>query len=78
MQFNNGDQILLSCEDGGVTYICCPKGNGLLQLTIILGGGNEPVTYSAFYPVTEGTSVANFSLPINQQSLENLASAQTT
>ena len=28
MQFNNGDQILLSCEDG----------NGLLRITIILGG----------------------------------------
>ncbi len=37
MQFNNGDQILLSCEDGSVTYMCL-EGNGLLRITIILGG----------------------------------------
>ena len=36
MQFNNGDQILLSCEDGSVTYMLA--GNGLLRITIILGG----------------------------------------
>lgn len=37
MQFNNGDQILLSCEDGSVTYMLS-EGNGLLRITIILGG----------------------------------------
>lgn len=74
MQFNNGDQILLSCEDGSVTYMLS-GGQWAPTDNYYLRWGNEPVTYSAFYPVTEGTSVANFSLPINQQSLENLASA---
>ena len=74
MQFNNGDQILLSCEDGSVTYMLA-GGQWAPTDNYYLRWGNEPVTYSAFYPVTEGTSVANFSLPINQQSLENLASA---
>lgn len=74
MQFNNGDQILLSCEDGSVTYMLS-EGQWAPTDNYYLRWGNEPVTYSAFYPVTEGTSVANFSLPINQQSLENLASA---
>ena len=74
MQFNNGDQILLSCEDGSVTYMLA-GGQWAPTDNYYLRWGNEPVTYFAFYPVTEGTSVANFSLPINQQSLENLASA---
>lgn len=74
MQFNNGDQILLSCEDGSVTYMLA-GGQWAPTDNYYLRWGNEPVTYSAFYPVTEGISVANFSLPINQQSLENLASA---
>lgn len=37
--------------------------------------GAEPVTYSAFYPVVSGASTANFTLPTNQQRLENLAKA---
>ena len=37
MQFNNGDQILLSCEDGSVTYMLS-GGQWAPTVTIILGG----------------------------------------
>ena len=73
-QFNEGDEIQLSCEDGYLSYVlsegkCIPTDNYYLRW------GAEPVTYLAFYPVVSGASTANFTLPTNQQRLENLGKA---
>lgn len=73
-QFNEGDELQLSCEDGYLNYVFfggkwSPTDNYYLRW------GTEPVTYSAFYPVINGASTANFILPTNQQRLENLANA---
>lgn len=73
-QFNEGDQIQLTCEDGYLTY-ALSGGKWTPTDNYYLRWGAEPVTYSAFYPVVSGASTLNFTLPANQQRLENLANA---
>ena len=73
-QFNEGDEIQLSCEDGYLNYVLA-GGKWVPTDNYYLRWGAEPVTYSAFYPVVSGASTANFTLPTNQQRLENLAKA---
>ena len=73
-QFNEGDQIQLTCEDGYLTY-ALSGGKWAPTDNYYLRWGAEPVTYSAFYPVVSGASMLNFTLPANQQRLENLANA---
>ena len=73
-QFNEGDQIQLTCEDGYLTY-ALSGGKWTPTDNYYLRWGAEPVTYSAFYPVVNGASTLNFTLPANQQRLENLANA---
>lgn len=73
-QFNEGDEIRLSCEDGYLSYVLS-EGKWIPTDNYYLRWGAEPVTYSAFYPVVSGASTANFTLPTNQQRLENLAKA---
>ena len=73
-QFNEGDEIQLSCEDGYLNYVLS-EGKWVPTDNYYLRWGEEPVTYSAFYPVVSGASTANFTLPTNQQRLENLAKA---
>lgn len=73
-QFNEGDEIQLSCEDGYLNYVLS-EGKWIPTDNYYLRWGAEPVTYSAFYPVVSGASTANFTLPTNQQRLENLAKA---
>lgn len=73
-QFNEGDEIQLSCEDGHLNYVLS-EGKWVPTDNYYLRWGEEPVTYSAFYPVVSGASTANFTLPTNQQRLENLAKA---
>ena len=73
-QFNEGDEIQLSCEDGYLNYVLS-EGKWIPTDNYYLRWGVEPVTYSAFYPVVSGASTANFTLPTNQQRLENLAKA---
>lgn len=73
-QFNEGDEIQLSCEDGYLSYVLS-EGKWIPTDNYYLRWGAEPVTYSAFYPVVSGASTANFILPTNQQRLENLAKA---
>mgnify|MGYP000507743012 FL=1 len=73
-QFNEGDEIQLSCEDGYLSYVLS-EGKWIPTDNYYLRRGAEPVTYSAFYPVVSGASTANFTLPTNQQRLENLAKA---
>ena len=73
-QFNEGDEIQLSCEDGYLSYVFS-EGKWIPTDNYYLRWGAEPVTYSAFYPVVSGASTANFTLPTNQQRLENLAKA---
>ena len=73
-QFNEGDEIQLSCEDGYLNYVLS-EGKWVPTDNYYLRWGAEPVTYSAFYPVVNGASTANFTLPTNQQRLENLAKA---
>ncbi|WP_175630639.1 fimbrillin family protein [Bacteroides acidifaciens] len=73
-QFNEGDELQLSCEDGYLNYVFS-GGKWSPTDNYYLRWGTEPVTYSAFYPVINGASTANFILPTNQQRLENLANA---
>ena len=73
-QFNEGDEIQLSCEDGYMNYVLA-GGKWVPTDNYYLRWGAEPVTYSAFYPVVSGASTTNFTLPTNQQRLENLAKA---
>ena len=73
-QFNEGDEIQLSCEDGYLNYVLA-GGKWVPTDNYYLRWGAEPVTYSAFYPVVGGASTTNFTLPTNQQRLENLAKA---
>ena len=73
-QFNEGDEIQLSCEDGYLNYVLA-GGKWVPTDNYYLRWGAEPVTYSAFYPVVSGASTTNFALPTNQQRLENLAKA---
>lgn len=73
-QFNEGDEIQLSCEDGYLSYVLS-EGKWIPTDNYYLRWGAEPVTYSAFYPVVSGASTANFTLPTNRQRLENLAKA---
>ncbi|GAA6257300.1 hypothetical protein F070042J6_31520 [Bacteroides sp. f07] len=73
-QFNEGDEIQLSCEDGYLNYVFS-GGKWSPTDNYYLRWGTEPVTYSAFYPVINGAGIANFILPTNQQRLENLANA---
>ena len=73
-QFNEGDEIKLSCEDGYLNYVLA-GGKWVPTDNYYLRWGAEPVTYSAFYPVVSGASTTNFTLPTNQQRLENLAKA---
>ena len=73
-QFNEGDEIQLSCEDGYLNYVLA-GGKWVPTNNYYLRWGAEPVTYSAFYPVVSGASTTNFTLPTNQQRLENLAKA---
>ena len=73
-QFNEGDEIQLSCEDGYLSYVLA-GGKWVPTDNYYLRWGAEPVTYSAFYPVVSGASTTNFTLPTNQQRLENLAKA---
>lgn len=73
-QFNKGDEIQLSCEDGYLSYVLS-EGKWIPTDNYYLRWGAEPMTYSAFYPVVSGASTANFTLPTNQQRLENLAKA---
>lgn len=73
-QFNKGDQVALSCEDGSVVY---QLNDGKWELTdnYYLRWGAEPVTYSAWHPVSNSTTVTNFAMPVNQKTIENIASA---
>ena len=73
-QFNEGDEIQLSCEDGYLNYVLS-DGQWVPTDNYYLRWGAEPVTYSAFYPAVNGASMLNFTLPANQQRLENLAKA---
>ena len=73
-QFNEGDELQLSCEDGYLNYVFS-GGKWSPTDNYYLRWGTEPVTYSAFYPVINGASTANCILPTNQQRLENLANA---
>lgn len=73
-QFNEGDEIQLSCEDGYLSYVLS-EGKWIPTDNYYLRWGAESVTYLAFYPVVSGASTANFTLPTNQQRLENLGKA---
>ncbi|MDC2624686.1 fimbrillin family protein [Bacteroides ovatus] len=73
-QFNEGDEIQLSCEGGYLNYVLS-EGKWVPTDNYYLRWGAEPVTCSAFYPVVNGASTANFTLPTSQQYLENLAKA---
>ena len=72
--FNDGDQITLTCEDGNMTFELT-EGKWTPTDYNYLRWGAEPITYSAFYPATSGTSSLNFTLPTNQQKAESMANA---
>ena len=73
-QFNSGDAISISADAqdaivhtlSGTTW--SPAGNYLIWET-------DEMTFNAFYPATEGTSMAAFSLPTDQSTVVNIATA---
>lgn len=73
-RFNEGDEICLSCEDGYLNYALA-GGTWSPTDNYYLRWGDEPVTYTAYHPVTDGTDALNFTLPANQQRPDNMAKA---
>ncbi len=73
--FSNGDMIALLCDDGHTTFRLGDKGWRPTDNYYLRWGG-APVTYSAFYPAAESSTVfGNFELPSSQRTAERLASA---
>ena len=72
--FNAGDLICLSCEDGSMLYEYSVNGWAPTD-NYYLRWGDEPVTYSAYYPATEGGTTAGFTVPTSQRNIEALKQA---
>lgn len=74
-EFNDGDMIALLCGNRHVTFKLTSKG-WVPTDNFYLRWGKAPVTYSAFYPVTETSmSMGNFDLPSSQRTLDRLAAS---
>ena len=72
--FNTGDLICLSCEDGSMLYEYSADG-WVPTDNYYLRWGDEPVTYSAYYPAAEGNTSSGFTVPNNQRNIEALRQA---
>lgn len=73
-KFNEGDQIQISCEDGSMSFTLS-EGTWTPTDNYYLRWGEEPLTYSAFYPVVSGVNALSFTVPTNQKRMEDMAKA---
>lgn len=77
--FNQGDQISVSTNDQeAVLFQCTSTENQTWTEAVpnkFLLWTQPTLTFSAYYPVTTGTSMTAFTLPADQSSVENIALA---
>lgn len=78
-QFNQGDQISVSTNDQeAVIFQCTSTENQTWTETVagkFLLWTQPTLTFSAYYPVTTGTSMTAFTLPTDQSSVDKIALA---
>ena len=78
-QFNQGDQISVSTNDQeAVLFQCTSTDNQTWTEAVpnkFLLWTQPMLTFSAYYPVTTGTSMTAFTLPADQSSVEKIALA---
>jgi len=78
-QFNQGDQISVSTNDQeAVIFQCTSTENQTwteAEANKFLLWTQSPLTFSAYYPVTTGTSMTTFTMPADQSSEEKIALA---
>lgn len=78
-QFNQGDQIAVSTNDQeAVLFQCTSTDNQTWTEAVpnkFLLWTQPTLTFSAYYPVTTGTSMTTFTVPTDQSSVEKIALA---
>lgn len=78
-RFNQGDQISVSTNDQeAVIFQCTSTENQTWTETVagkFLLWTQPTLTFSAYYPVTTGTSMTTFTVPTDQSSVEKIALA---
>ena len=78
-QFNQGDQISVSTNDQEAVLFQCTSTENQTWTETVAGKfllWTQPMlTFSAYYPVTTGTSMTAFTLPTDQSSVEKIALA---
>lgn len=78
-QFNQGDQISVSTNDQEAVLFQCTSTENQTWTETVAGKfllWTQPMlTFSAYYPVTTGTSMTAFTLPADQSSVEKIALA---
>ncbi|WP_081832064.1 fimbrillin family protein [Prevotella sp. P6B1] len=78
-QFNQGDQISVSTNDQEAVIFQCTSTENQTWTETVAGKfllWTQPMlTFSAYYPVTTGTSMTAFTMPTDQSSVEKIALA---
>lgn len=78
-QFNQGDQIAVSTNDQEAVLFQCTSTDNQTWTEAVAGKfllwTQNTLTFSAYYPVTTGTSMTAFTLPTDQSSVEKIALA---
>ena len=78
-QFNQGDQISVSTNDQEAVLFQCTSTENQTWTEAVAGKfllWTQPtLTFSAYYPVTTGTSMTTFTVPTDQSSVEKIALA---
>lgn len=78
-QFNQGDQISVSTNDQEAVLFQCTSTENQTWTETVAGKfllWTQPMlTFSAYYPVTTGTSMTAFTVPTDQSSVEKIALA---
>ena len=78
-QFNQGDQISVSTNDQEAVIFQCTSTENQTWTETVAGKyllWTQPMlTFSAYYPVTDGTSMTTFTLPADQSSVAKTALA---
>ena len=78
-QFNQGDQIAVSTNDQEAVLFQCTSTENQTWTEAVAGKfllWTQPtLTFSAYYPVTTGTSMTAFTVPTDQSSVEKIALA---
>ncbi len=77
--FNEGDQVCVSTEGQDPVIFKCTNADNQTwaeaQPNKFLLWKQNQMTFKAYYPVTEGTSMTNFTLPTDQSTAYNIALA---